>query len=120
MTTAEDRGWAIRTVDPVGLHELIEAVCRAFNTTPPVMRGYERDDAHVVLARMVVCYLARELTTASFPRIGRTMQRDHTTIMTARTRLIAKLDDPHPRNDAIRAIVIRLRKELARGSEAND
>ena len=108
-----DRGWAVRTVDPVGLHELIAAVCRAFNCTEQGLRAHQRDDAHIVLARMVVAYLARELTKASFPRIGMAMNRDHTTIMTGRSRLIRKLDDPDPRNDAIRSIVIRLRAELS-------
>ncbi len=114
MTSPDtDRGWAVRTVDPVGLHELIEVVCRAFGCTEEDVRHWRRDQSHLVLARMVIAYLAREFTTASFPTIARAMNRDHSTIMQGRNRIIRKLDDPHPRNDAIRSIVIRLRAELS-------
>lgn len=113
MTPEPDRAWALRAIQPIGLHELIDAVCLAFGCTAAELRAHARDEAHVVLARMVVSYMARELTDESFPRIGRAMNRDHTTIMTGRARIIRKLDDPHPRNDALRSIVIRLRDELS-------
>ena len=48
-----DRAWALRTIEPIGLHALIEAVANAFGTTPDVLRATGRDEAHVVVARQV-------------------------------------------------------------------
>lgn len=113
MVTMTDRAWALRTIEPIGLHALIDAVAHAFGATPEDLRHWRRDEAHLVTARMVVAYLARELTAASFPTIAKAMNRDHSTIMQGRTRIIRKLDDPDPRYDAIRQVVIRLRRELS-------
>ena len=41
----------------------------------------------VARARQVAMYLARELTPASFPQIGRAFDRDHTTSLHACTRI---------------------------------
>lgn len=114
MTSPDtDPGWAVRAINPVGLFELVEAVCRAFNITERDLVEKRRHKPHVVVARQVISHLARELTIASFPEIGRAIGRDHTCVMQGRKRLIRKLDDPDPRHDAIRSIVIRLRRELA-------
>ncbi len=64
--------------------ELIQSeVCRFYGVTLAELTGDKRT-RRIVLPRQVAMYLARELTDASLPQIGRAFGgRDHTTVMYA-------------------------------------
>lgn len=63
-----------------GIWEIIKAVCEHYQTTKIDFLS-QRRHAKLVRARQVAGYLARHLTLASFPEIGRLVQRDHTTVI---------------------------------------
>ena len=57
-------------------------VARYFHLTVDELRG-ERRVKHVAHARQVAMYLARNLTKASFPEIGKKFNRDHSTVISS-------------------------------------
>jgi chromosomal replication initiator protein len=83
---------------PLSAAAIVDQVCLALAVEK---RDFEGTGRHkrVVLARELVSYLARELTTQSYPEIARAMGRDnHSTIIAAQRRLKHLLetqgDDP--------------------------
>src|SRR5437763_1484919 len=78
-----------------GLHDIERAVCLRFGLTAERLRGRERC-RKVARPRQMAMFLARELTGASLPMIGRHFQRDHTTVLWA-VRKIAAMQESHPR-----------------------
>ena len=62
--------------------EVLESTAAALGVTPGEVRGNSRT-ARISWARQVAMYLARELTDASLPAIGREFGRNHTTVMHA-------------------------------------
>ncbi len=56
----------------------------------------DRRVAKVSLPRQVAMYLSKELTTNSFPAIGRRFRRDHTTVLHACQKIKALLAKGHP------------------------
>lgn len=65
-----------------------------------------RQERKVSEARHLVYYAAAELTTLSFGQIGRTLLRDHSTIMHGRKRIIKKMAENQN--------VVNLRDEIFR------
>ena len=62
-------------------HEIAIAVSRASGFTVEEIRSPRRRK-ELVVARQLVCFLARELTSASFPQIGKYLGgRDHSTVL---------------------------------------
>jgi chromosomal replication initiator protein len=61
---------------------IIGSVALAFGLAPADITGRSRMKS-VAEARAVACYVARRCTRMSFPEIGRAVDRDHTTVMTA-------------------------------------
>ena len=71
--------------NPTGAYTLkliADRVCRFHDVSPEELRGVSRK-AQVALARMCVCYWARQLIGCSYPHIGRFLDRDHTTVLHA-------------------------------------
>jgi chromosomal replication initiator protein len=62
--------------------EILEATAGALGVSAADVRGTSRA-ASIAWARQVAMYLARELTDASLPAIGREFGRNHTTVMHA-------------------------------------
>ncbi|MCA9309761.1 MAG: ATP-binding protein [Phycisphaerales bacterium] len=72
---------------PVRIDEIIDAVCSELSVEPTEVLGKGRH-RRVVLARGVAAYLARDMTTHSFPEIARGLHRsNHSTIVTATQRI---------------------------------
>lgn len=72
------------------LRDIERAVCQHFGLTAAQMRSPARQRA-IARPRRMVMFLARELTAASYPKIGRYLGgRDHTTVLYG-TRKIARL-----------------------------
>jgi len=65
---------------------IIAAACAHFRVSLLDVMSVRRDKASVS-ARHVTMALARELTTASIPAIGRALGRDHTTVLYAISRV---------------------------------
>lgn len=69
------------TVYPTTVRDIARAACRVFNVSMIDMVSARRT-RKIVLPRQITMYLAREMTTASLPRIGRLIgNKDHTTVL---------------------------------------
>lgn len=126
-----DRGPATtRPRRPVPIESITDAVCRALRVGAPEFVGRGRHK-RVVLARSIAAWLARHLTTASFPEIARAIGRpNHSTIVTACQRLrlqlqqeaadgtsfLARQFGPEFAGTTLRGLVDRLYQDLARGA----
>lgn len=62
------------------IRTIIERTAEAFGVPVAQITG-ERRQGRIIVARHVAMALARDLTSAGFPRIGRAFGRHHTTIM---------------------------------------
>jgi chromosomal replication initiator protein len=82
---------ASQTAQIVKVPAVIEAVCTRIGVTRADLLGSGRH-RRVVLARALVAYLGREMTTRSFPEIAQALGRsNHSTIHTADQRLRKQL-----------------------------
>ena len=70
------------------MRDIERAVCLRFKLTPERLRGPERQ-RKIMRPRQIAMYLARELTSASLPQIGRHFARDHTTVLHAVKKITA-------------------------------
>lgn len=69
------------------LRDIEKAVCAKFQLSTKDLRSPCRDRS-IARPRQIAMYLARELTTASYPAIGRHLGgRDHTTILYGKRRI---------------------------------
>ncbi len=79
---------------PIAIETVIAEVCAALCVELSELMGRGRHK-RVVLARSLVAYLGRKLTTLSFPELARSMGRpNHSTVITAQKRLQSHLDAP--------------------------
>jgi chromosomal replication initiator protein len=78
--TAPRRDWVLPAIPPTPLQLIGQAAAREFGVKPAdIFSGIKvREVAH---ARQAAFYVAREITDASLPQIGRTFRRDHTTVI---------------------------------------
>ncbi len=89
---ADGRTEMPRSRRPIQIDRLNSEVCRTLGVTVQEMMGIGRHPK-VVLARSVIAYLARKMTTLSFPEIARQMGRpNHSTVITAQKRLGALIE----------------------------
>ncbi len=83
---------AARDRKPVRLDDILTQVCNALNVERTDLFSSSRH-RKVVLARSLMAYLAKDMTTRSFPEIARAMRRPtHSTIVAARKRFITQLE----------------------------
>jgi chromosomal replication initiator protein len=87
--------------------EIQQATCNEFGITIEELRSSSRA-AGVAWARQVAMYLARELTDATLPAIGRAFDRNHTTVMHAVRRTTERMSADPSAFDAVE----RLTQEL--------
>lgn len=77
---------------PIQISVIIAEACRALQVDPSDLGGRGRHK-RVVMARSLISYLARRLTTLSFPEIARALSRpNHSTVITAYQRVLAHLE----------------------------
>lgn len=85
----------MRPSRPVRFATILKQVCDALNVEARHVMGPRRHK-DVVLARTLVIYLARKMTTMSFPDLARQLNRtSHSTIVTAHRRAEKQLLNPH-------------------------
>lgn len=87
-----EEGEAGRGRRPVRMESIIDEVCRSLGVQIGDFVGRGRHK-RVVLARAVTTYLARGLTTLSYPEIARAMGRpNHSTVVTACQRITGQIE----------------------------
>jgi chromosomal replication initiator protein len=91
------------------LREIQEQVCAAFDVSLDQLLSTSRT-ATVAWPRQVAMYLARELTDATLPAIGRAFGgRNHTTVLHAHRRTAERIASDPEAYDAVRRITLELR-----------
>jgi chromosomal replication initiator protein len=91
------------------LREIQEQVCTAFDVSLDQLLSASRT-ATVAWPRQVAMYLARELTDATLPAIGRAFGgRNHTTVLHAHRRTAERIASDPEAYDAVRRITLELR-----------
>ncbi|MHC5003596.1 MAG: DnaA ATPase domain-containing protein [Planctomycetota bacterium] len=85
-----ERTW--RPASPIRIDQVIEAVCQQLGVTRNDLMGTGRH-RRVVLARGLVAFLGRDLTTQSYPEIAEALgRRYHSTVHTAAKRLAKQIE----------------------------
>jgi chromosomal replication initiator protein len=76
----------------VSIEEIIKAVAGKLNVKISDIKAHNKNK-HFVFARQIAMYLARKLTTASFPDIGQKIGgRDHSTVIYATNKILNKIE----------------------------
>ncbi len=65
---------------PITIRDIEWVVCTKYGISKEVMRSRDKRKK-ISRPRQIIMFLARELTNASYPKIGRHFGRDHTTIV---------------------------------------
>jgi chromosomal replication initiator protein len=90
------------------VQEIQERTCEAFGVSIGELRSSSRG-AEVAWARQVAMYLARELTDATLPAIGREFGRNHTTVLHACKRTAERIAADRAAFDAVQRLSESLR-----------
>jgi len=112
----------MRPVRPIRFAAIVDSVCGELHVQPAELRGTSRH-RQVVLARSLVVYLARRLTTMSYPDIARQLgKRNHSTVVTAAQRIEKQIDDhklitlmPDLRQTTVDRLAEQLHETIVRG-----
>jgi len=107
----------------VRIGSVIDAVCQRLSVTKADLVGTSRHK-RVVVGRSMIAFLARELTTMSFPEIAQALGREnHSTVHTADQRLRRQMqEDQHLELDgsnsttSLRELADLLRRDVCRAS----
>ena len=111
-----DEPWAIamRRSDPrsakrIFVDDVLRATCRHYQIRRIDIIS-DRRFRSIVWPRQVAMYVAREVTEASLPEIGRHFgNRDHTTVLNALRKVTSRIDE-----DVVRHDIFSIKKSLGR------
>lgn len=84
---------AIRKVSASGGPQFLRIatrICLALDVSPAELFAPTRRNTEMALARHAICYWAARLTDLSYPRIGKALGRDHTTILHGKDAYVEK------------------------------
>ena len=82
-----EEGRADSAPTPIRLEQIVRTVCESLGVETNKVYGPSRH-RRIVLARSIAIYLARQLTTLSYPELARALNRsNHSTIVTAAQRV---------------------------------
>lgn len=93
----------------VSIERVEEVVSASFGLPVEALRGRRRT-ADVVYPRHVAMHLARKLTGASLPSIGRHFGRDHTTVIYADRRLRRQIREDAETRDLVEELTAQVRE----------
>jgi len=110
---------------PLRIGLIVDAVCERLGVDKSELLGSTRHK-RVVMARGIISYLARDLTTMSYPEIGRAIgRRNHSTVLTAGRRIAAQIEanetidlDGSDKPLLLRELVDQLRHAVRRSARA--
>ena len=95
--------------ESVTIDAIQQEVCRYSGISMAELKG-DRRTKRVVVPRQVAMYLARELTDASLPAIGRAFGgRDHTTVIYAVQKVQRQMADEGEVFAAVKTLTMRLK-----------
>jgi chromosomal replication initiator protein len=95
------------------VEEIQAATCERLGISPEVLSSPDRS-ARVAWARQVAMYLARELTDATLPAIGRAFGgRNHTTVLHACRRVPERIASDAEAHELVRSLTAALRQAEA-------
>lgn len=81
---------------PVRFEDICATACESLNVTPDQVAGSSRH-RQIVLARALVVYLAKQMTTHSYPEIAAALGKpSHSTVVTAVQRMTRQLEANDP------------------------
>jgi chromosomal replication initiator protein len=80
ITPPASLAFLLSPLDTVDVDQIIAAVAQYFDMKPRAFRGRDKQSA-VAHPRRIAMYLARMLTTLSYPAIGDAFRRDHSTVI---------------------------------------
>ncbi|MEM9418620.1 MAG: DnaA/Hda family protein [Planctomycetota bacterium] len=81
---------------PVRFNDIQDTVCEHLNVSIPQVAGSSRHRM-VVLARAITVYLAKQMTTLSYPEIASALNKpSHSTVVTAVQRMTRQLEENQP------------------------
>jgi chromosomal replication initiator protein len=86
----------MRPARPIRFATILQQTCEYLNVDrAAVLSG--RRHKRIVLARSLIAYLAREMTSLSFPELAHELHRpSHTTVITACQRVQSQVAEAHP------------------------
>jgi signal transduction histidine kinase len=90
---------------------IIQEVCNQFGVTRAELFSKSRA-ARIVFGRMIAMYLSRQITNASFARIGDWFSRDHTTVLHAFRRIEGMMAERPTFQKKLRSMSERVRRRL--------
>ncbi|CAG4934565.1 MULTISPECIES: chromosomal replication initiator protein DnaA [Acidithrix] len=97
-----------KTITP---QEIIETISSYYGLSPLEIQGSSRKRP-LVEARQVAMYVFRELTTLSFPAIGKEFgNRDHTTVMHAVNKVESKMSEDRETYNRVTALLSKIRSQ---------
>lgn len=98
--------------DVLRIRTIQHAVARRFNIAAIELSSRRRTKA-VVQPRQVAMFLAKDLTLASYPEIGRKFCKDHTTVLHAVRRIAARIDREPEFSAFVESLRASLREQTA-------
>ena len=99
----------------IGLQLIMDEVAAYFSLTVEDLCSPSRS-RQLVTARQIAMYLARELTDLSLPRIGKAFGgRDHTTVMHAKSKIAALMQERRAIYDQVQELTNRIKKRARTG-----
>lgn len=92
---------------------IMAATAEYFDTTVEELRGPGKTRS-LAQSRQIAMYLCRELTDLSLPNIGRTFDRDHTTVMYAQKKIRNEMASKREVFDHVKELTTRIRQRSKR------
>lgn len=87
-------------ISVVTFRDIVREVCGYYGITPELLVDKERRK-RAVMARRMVCFLAREHTNLSSPELGRMLERHHTTVLYCAAEAARRLQDSRWLGDVV-------------------
>jgi chromosomal replication initiator protein len=114
QTAQKALGDVLRPSARVEIGEILSAVSTYYEVPVAELLG-QRRTREIAVARQIVMYLARELTTMSLPQIGQALGgRDHTTVMHGCDKMAALFE----KDDDVRRQILEIKGRLGNGNSA--
>ena len=96
--------------------EIIEVVAEHYGVEAKLIKEHMGRSTKLALPRQVAMYLARQVTGASFPRLGRVFKRDHTTLIYACQKVEEMITVDAVVKAEVEAIMVKLKQKGCRSS----
>lgn len=110
---ADRKGKGSGERDPINAGKIINAVCSYYNVTETQVKSKIRT-LQIAMARQISMYLCRTMLDMSFKDIGKEFGRDHSTVMSA----VSKIGDQAKSDRSMQASLTEIQKRISAKSVA--